>query len=158
MTGTTTNHPNEIIDRARRRYLAANPPRITTVPAVDATTGEPVGEPLLIPNIGDMQILGSKMGMEYLAICHDATAVQEWINMAMGIVKDPELLGILFANVFRGVNVVIGSMIEGAGARTRMQQLAVEAWSRDFSDFSSDEDPADASDDPEPFDPEADPW
>jgi hypothetical protein len=150
----TTTERNDMINQARRRYLAANPPRITTVPAIDAATGEP----FLIPNIGDMQILGSKLGMEYLAICHDSDAVQEWSNTAMGIVKDPELLGILFANVFRGVNVVIGSMIDGAGARTRMQQLAVEAWSRDFSDFRSDEDAAEASDDPEPFDQEADPW
>jgi hypothetical protein len=155
---TTEHHTNEIIDAARRRYLAANPPRITSVPAVDATTGQPVGEPFLIPNIGDFQILGSKLGMEYLAICHDYDAVQEWINTAMGIVKDPALLGILFANVFRGINIVIAKMIDGAGARTRMQQLAVEAWSTDFSEFRSDEDPADASDDPESFDPEADPW
>jgi hypothetical protein len=136
---TTTNHPNDIIDRARRRYLAANPPRINSVPAVDATTGQPVGEPWLIPNIGDMQILGCKLGMEYLAICHDDEAVEEWIHTALGIVKDPELAGILFANVFRGVNVVIGSMIDGAGARTRMQQLAVEAWGRDFSATTGDE-------------------
>jgi hypothetical protein len=129
----TTTERNDVINQARRRYLGANPLRINSVPAVDAATGEAVGEPFLFPNIGDMNILGAKLGMEYLAICHDDDAVEEWINTAMGIVKDPELLGILFANVFRGVNVVIGSMIEGAGARTRMQQLAVEAWGRDFS-------------------------
>jgi hypothetical protein len=130
---TTEHHTNEIIDRARRRYLAANPPRINSVPAVDATTGQPVGEPWLIPNIGDMQIIGCKLGMEYLAICHDDEAVEEWIQTALGIANDPEIVGILFANVFRGMNVLIGNMIEGAGARTRMQQFAVEAWSRDFS-------------------------
>jgi hypothetical protein len=130
---TTEHHTNEIIDRARRRYLAANPPRITSVPAIDATTGQPVGEPFLLPNLSDMQIVGAKLGMEYLAICNDDDAVQKWIEAAMDIAKDPEILGILFANVFRGVNVVIGRMVDGAGARTRMQQLAVEAWGRDFS-------------------------
>jgi hypothetical protein len=134
MTSTEhEHHTNEILDRARRRYLAANPPRITSVPAIDATTGQPVGEPFLLPNLSDMQILGCKLGMEYLAICNDDDAVQKWIEAAMDIAKDPEILGILFANVFRGVNVVIGRMIDGAGARTRMQQLAVEAWGRDFS-------------------------
>jgi hypothetical protein len=137
---TTEHHTNEIIDRARCRYLAANPPRINSVPAVDATTGQPVGEPFLLPNLSDMQIVGAKLGMEYLAICNDDEAVQKWIEDAMDIAKDPEILGILFANVFRGVNVVIGSMIDGAGARTRVQQLAVEAWGRDFSDFSDPED------------------
>jgi hypothetical protein len=130
---TTEHHTNEIIDRARRRYLAANPPRITSVPAIDATTGQPVGEPFLLPNLSDMQIVGAKLGMEYLAICNDDDAVQKWIEDAMDIAKDPEILGILFANVFRGVNVVIGRMIDGADPRTRMQQLAVEAWGRDFS-------------------------
>lgn len=130
---TTTEHHNEIIDRARQRYLAAHPPRIKSVPAVDLASGQPAGEPFLIPDLGDMQIIGCKLGMEYLAICHDDEAVEEWIHTAMGIVKSPELAAILFANVFRGVNSVIGNMVEDAGARTRMQQLAVEAWTRDFS-------------------------
>jgi hypothetical protein len=144
----TTTERNDIINQARRRYLAANPPRITTVPAVDATTGQPAGEPFLIPNIGDIQIVGCKLGMEFLAICDDDDAVEEWIHTAMGIVKDPELAGILFANVFRGINIVIAKMIDGAGARTRIQQLAVEAWSRDFR--GAEESGADdAFDDPE---------
>jgi hypothetical protein len=154
MSMTTTNRPNEIIDRARRRYLAANPLRLNCVPTVDLASGERSGE-MTFPNIGDMNILGCKLGIEYLAICHDDEAVEEWIDTAMGIAKDPELVGILFANVFRGVNILIGNMIDGAGARTRMQQLAVEAWGRDFSDFTSAEEP---HDDPEPFDPEVDPW
>ena len=129
---TTEHHSNEIIDRARRRYLAANPLRVNSIPAVNATSGATAGE-MTFPNIGDIQIIGCKLGMEYLAICHDDDAVNEWINTAISIAKDPEVVGILFANVFRGVNVLIGNMIEGAGASTRMQQFAVEAWSRDFS-------------------------
>ncbi|KAA1248762.1 hypothetical protein F0Q45_18760 [Mycobacterium simiae] len=143
---------NDIIAQARRRYLAANPLRINSAPTVDIASGKP-GEPFRIPNIGDMQIIGCKLGMEYLAICHDDDAVQEWINTAMAIMKDPGLLGILFANVFRGVNVVIGNMIEGAGARTRMQQLAAEAWSRDFSEPFPSED-----DDTADYAPETEPW
>jgi hypothetical protein len=77
--------------------------------------------------------------MEYLAICHDDDALEEWIHTALGIAKNPELAGILFANVFRGMNIVIANMIEWSGARTRMQQLAVEAWGRDFSGTAEDE-------------------
>lgn len=151
---TTTEHnTNDIITQARRRYLAANPLRLNSIPAMDAATGEPTGDNWTFPNIGDIQIIGCKLGMEYLAICHDDEAVEEWIHTAMGIVKNPELAGILFANVFRGINVVIGNMIDGAGARTRIQQLAVEAWSRDFSEPFPGED--DGIND---FDTKDDPW
>lgn len=86
-----------------------------------------------IPNIGDVQIIGCKLGMEYLAICHDEELVEEWIHTAMGIVKEPELAGILFANVFRGMNIVVGSMTDRAGLREHLQRQAVEAWGMDFS-------------------------
>lgn len=128
---STTTSGYEIIDCARRRYLAAHPVRLNTIPAFDHGSGEPVGE-LTLPNIGDMQIVGCKLGMEYLAICHDEEAVEAWIHTAMGIVKDPELAGILFANVLRGINTLLGHIIEDAGIRDRMHQNAVEAWRLDF--------------------------
>lgn len=136
---TATQHTNDILDRARRRYLAANPLRIISLPTVDLESGK-AGDEWRIPNVGDANIIGAKLGMEYLAICHDDEAVEAWIHTAMGIAKDPKLLGILFANVFRGVNVLIGNLINDAGLRTHMQQIAVEAWGRDFSAPFSDED------------------
>ena len=141
---TTTAAHNDIINQARRRYLAANPPRLNNVPTFNLDSGQPSGQ-MTIPNIGDIQIIGCKLGMEYLAICHDDEAVEEWIHTALGIVKDPELAGILFANVFRGINILLGRMIDDRGLRPRMQQLAVEAWGRDFSGPVSDgdEDPDD---------------
>ncbi|WP_373167481.1 hypothetical protein [Mycobacterium marinum] len=93
---TTTTH-NEIIAQARRRYLVANPLRITNVPTTDLNTGAP-GETWPIPNLGDMQIVGCKLGMEFL---YDDEAVNDWINTALGITGTPELTSILFANVFR---------------------------------------------------------
>jgi hypothetical protein len=102
------------------------------VPTVDASAGRP-GEDWIIPDIGDMQVTGCKLGMEYLAVCHDDGAVEEWINSALSIAKTPELVGILFANVFRGINIIVGDLV-GDERRTRMQQLAVEAWGRDFGD------------------------
>lgn len=150
----TTTTQNAIIDRARRRYLAANPLRFNSIPTMDGNTGKPTGDSWTFPNIGDIQVLGCKLGMEYLACCHDDELVEEWIHAAMGIVKDPEMAGILFANVFRGVNVIIGNIIENAGLRTRMQQFAVEAWGRDFS--GDDEDHEDTGDDA--LDPDDEPW
>ncbi len=114
---------NDLIAQARRRYLSENPPRITAVEGF-----------MSIPNIGDMQIIGCKLGMEYLAICHNEEAVEEWIHTALGIVKDPELAGILFANVFRGFNTVIAAMTDRPGMREHFERQAVDAWTRDFSD------------------------
>jgi len=121
---------NQLIQQARRRYLAAHPLRTTDLPAFTAT-GSPAGS-MTIPNIGDVQITGCKLGMEYLAICHDDEAVEEWIHTALAIAKDPEVTGVLLANVLRGMNVVIGSIIDNASLRVHMQQQAIEAWNRDF--------------------------
>lgn len=128
---------NDLIAAARRRYLADNPLRVNAAPMTDANSGAPMGS-MPIPNIGDMQVIGCKLGMEYLAICHDEDAVEDWIHTVMGIVKDPELLGILFANVFRGVNVVVGEIVShDDGLRHRLEQLAIDAWGRDFSEATS---------------------
>lgn len=147
MTTTSTN-PNEVINQARRRYLAANPVRFNTIPAFDHESGQPIGE-MTFPNIGDIQIIGCKLGMEYLAICHDDDAVEEWINTAIGIAKNPELAGILFANVFRGMNILLGTIIGDADLRNEMQQFAVQAWSMDFSDVPDTTEPEDDEPDTE---------
>ncbi|AER47796.1 hypothetical protein DEADP_53 [Mycobacterium phage DeadP] len=120
------------IAAAREKYFAAKPfdPHKNAVPAVDGD-GMPAGF-MTMPDLGELQIIGCKLGMEYLAICHDEEAVEKWINTAAMITKSPELLGILFANVFRGVNIVIGEIISNAGLRRKMTDLAVEAWDIDF--------------------------
>ncbi|MFV8317178.1 hypothetical protein [Mycobacterium sp. 23] len=123
---------NDLITQSRRRYLADNPLRFSELPTISGETGKPTGQSWTFPNIGDVQIIGAKLGMEYLAICHDDEAVEEWIQTAIAIVKDPEMMGILFANVFRGVNIIIGKIIEEAGAREQMQKMAVDAWRKNF--------------------------
>lgn len=127
----------ELLAQARKHYLAANPVKTMSVPSQTAD-GTP-GPDFTFPDIGAIQIIGCKMGMEYLAICHDEEAVEEWINAAISIVKEPEHLGILYANVFRGINVVIGGIISNAGLRTKMHQLALEAWQKDFNEGFEDE-------------------
>lgn len=121
---------NDLIAQARRKYLVAHPPRMNTVDSISGTAT------MTIPNIGDIQIIGCKLSMEYLAICHDEEAVEEWIQTALGIVKDPEMAGILFANVFRGFNTVIAAMTDRPGMREHFQRQAVDAWQRDFSEES----------------------
>jgi hypothetical protein len=123
---------NELIAQARRRYLAENPLRVTDVPA-HTRDGSPTSATFPIPNMDDMGVIGCKLGMEYLAICHDEEAVEDWIHNAMRIAPSPELAAVLFANVFRGVNVVIGSIIDNKGLREQMEKMALEAWGRDFS-------------------------
>lgn len=125
---------NDLITRARCRYISENPLRITDVPAY-TSSGEPSNSTIPIPNIGDMGIIGCKLGMEYLAICHDEDAVEDWIHAAMAIAKGPELMGVLFANVFRGFNVVVGEIIgQTPGLREQMEKLALEAWTKNFSE------------------------
>lgn len=120
---------NDLIAKARERYLSESPPRFSTVESISGTAT------MTIPNLDDMGIIGCKLGMEYLAICHDEEAVEEWIHSALAVVKDPELAGILFANVFRGVNVVIGGIIDQTpGLRQQMEKLALEAWTKNFSE------------------------
>lgn len=122
----------ELLTQARKRYLTANPVRTMSLPSQTAD-GKP-GSDFTFPNLDDVGVVGCKLGMEYLAICHDGDAVEEWINEVMSIAKEPDHLGIVFANVFRGVNTVIGSIISNAGLRSKMQQLALEAWNKDFSE------------------------
>jgi hypothetical protein len=122
----------ELLAQARKRYLAAKPVRTMSLPSQTAD-GTP-GPDFTFPNLDDVGVVGCKLGMEYLAICHDGDAVEEWINEVMSIAKEPDHLGIVFANVFRGVNVVIGEIISNAGLRSKMQQMALEAWNKDFSE------------------------
>ena len=122
---------NELIAQARKRYLAQHPLRTKELETVNAD-GSPSDVKWTFPDLGDTQVIAMKLGVEYLAICHDDDAVEEWISTCMGIGKDPEWMGILFANVFRGVNTVIGESISNAGLRSKMQQLALEAWQKDF--------------------------
>lgn len=123
---------NDLIAQARKRYLAAHPIGTIELPTVDAKTGAP-GTPFILPDVGDVQIVGCKLGMEYLAICHDEDATEEWIQTAMSIARTPETAGILFANVFRGMNLVIGGMTDRPGVREHLARQAVDAWNRDFA-------------------------
>ena len=122
---------NELIARARNRYLSEHPVQQMSFPTVDET-GK-AGEPLTFPNIGDLQIIGCKLGMEYLAICHNEDAVEDWISNSIGIAKHPEMVGVLFANVFRGFNTVVAELTARPEIREHFQRMAVEAWNRDFS-------------------------
>lgn len=123
---------NELIAQARKKYLTENPPRMTELPGFTAD-GQPAGS-MTFPNLGDIQIIGCKLGMEYLAICHDEEAVEEWISASIGVVKEPDLAGILFANVFRGFNVIVAQLIGDMGLRDEMQKLALEAWNKNFNE------------------------
>lgn len=126
---------SELIAQARKKYLAEHPVRTKGLATVNAD-GSPSDVTWTFPDLGDTQIIGCKLGMEYLAICHDDEAVEEWISACMGIGKDPEWMGILFANVFRGMNTVIGAMTERPGLRDHLQRQAVEAWGQDFGGAS----------------------
>lgn len=124
------------IAAARSQYLTDHPfdPHEKALEAFDEN-GMPAGF-MTMPDFGQMQIIAAKLGTEYLAICHDEDAVQEWIELVLHLAKSPELAGIMFANVFRGMNLIIGSVIEGAGLRDAMTSVAIEGWSKDFDDFT----------------------
>lgn len=121
------------IARARRQYLEAHPfdPEKNVIPTVNVQ-GESSGV-IALPDLGEMGILGCKLGMEYLAVAHDEDAVEGWINDCMSLAKSPETASILFANVFRGMNTLLGSVFEDRGLQESMESIAVEAWERDFN-------------------------
>lgn len=121
---------NELIAQARKRYLAQHPLRTKELETVNAD-GSPSDVKWTFPDLGDTQVIAMKLGVEYLAICHDDDAVEEWISTCMGIGKDPEWMGILFANVFRGMNALIAVMTNRPGIREHLQRQAVEAWGFD---------------------------
>lgn len=122
---------NDLIAQSRKRYLAEHPLRTKELETVSAD-GTPSDVKWTFPDLGDTQIIAMKLGMEYLAICHDDELVEEWISTCMSIGKDPEWMGILFANVFRGMNVVIAGMTDRPGLREHLQRQAVEAWGMNF--------------------------
>lgn len=126
------------LSRARKQYLRENPfdPNKNAIMGHDAD-GMPAGF-ITLPDMGELGILGCKLGMEYLAICRDEDAVEEWISTCLGLAKSPELAGILFANVFRGMNTLIGTILVDRGLADQMVSIAVEAWEKDFgSDFGA---------------------
>lgn len=135
MPDKATNLVHQQIARARKKYLRDNPfdPNKNAVPSYD-TEGNPAGF-MTFPDIGEMQILGCKLGMEYLAICDDEDALEEWINTCLSLAKSPELTGILLANVFRGMNTLIGSLL--SDRREMMAEFAIEAWEKSFDGGAS---------------------
>lgn len=124
-----------LITKAREEYLAEHPldPHENALMGHDLD-GMPAGF-ITMPDFGHMQVVAAKLGTEYLAICHDEDAVEEWINLVVKLAQSPELAGIMFANVFRGMNLLIGSVLERAGLTEAMAGIAVEGWGKDFSDF-----------------------
>ena len=122
------------IDKARQEYLAKHPLRNSAaVPTIDLE-GNPKGM-LAVPDLGDVQIIGMKLGIEYLAICHDDDKVEEWIDQVLSIAHEPGLAMILFANVFRGMNTII-AMRTGTDSsqesRDLYENIAVDGWNKHF--------------------------
>lgn len=120
------------IEQARNAFLQRHPfdPHQNAVMGQDAD-GNPAGF-MTFPDMGELGILGCKLGMEYLAICHDEEAVEEWINTCLSLARSPEMAGILFANVFRGINVFLGTVFADRGLTEAMASVAVESWEREF--------------------------
>ncbi|PKF69340.1 hypothetical protein [Corynebacterium mastitidis] len=126
------------ITKARRKHLAAHPfdPAKNAIPCYDGA-GMPSGF-MTMPDMGEMQILAMRLGMEYLAIAHDEDAVEDWIHTTMGLAGSPDLNGIMLVNVLRGIAPIIAARQatdRDTAARALYESLAVEAWEKDFTDL-----------------------
>lgn len=132
------------VKKAREAYLAEHPfnPNKNALMSNDAETGLPVGF-LTLPDIGEAQVVGMKLGMEYLAICHDDELVTEWIGTVMSLAGDTELAAVMFAYVFRGMDVIVSARIGttnlgGMSAedmdanRHIFAKIAADGWSQHF--------------------------
>ncbi|MFT4199819.1 hypothetical protein [Gordonia sp. (in: high G+C Gram-positive bacteria)] len=62
----------------------------------------------------------------------DEELVEDWIGTCLGLAKSPELTGILFANVFRGMNLFLGSVFDQYSLHDLLHRHAVDAWEKDF--------------------------
>lgn len=130
----------EAIEEAREEYFKDHPfdPHKNALLGHDSE-GMPSGF-LTLPDMGEMAVVASKFGIEFLAICNDHEAVNGWIEKVIQTAGSPDLAGIMFANVFRGIDGILSNIIEqDRDLRQVLVNIAVEGWDKDFNDFKEDE-------------------
>lgn len=123
------------VDKARDNYLAEHPfdPHKHALMGQDMQ-GNPAGF-LTLPDMGDMQVLATKLGFDYLARCAsgDEEAIEEWIVSVIKLAESPDLAGIMFANVFRGIDLFLGSIFAHTGLEDTVRSIAIQSWEKDFT-------------------------
>lgn len=130
----------EVIAEAREEYFRDHPfdPHEKALMAHDEN-GLPSGF-LTLPDMGEMSVVAAKFGMEYLAICNDEEAIDDWIMRVTTTAGGPEMAGIMFANVFRGIDQILSTIIDrDPNFRQVLVNIAIQGWSKDFNDFKEDE-------------------
>ena len=132
---------NTAIKQAREAYLEKHPfdPKAKAVMALDGN-GLPEGF-LTMPHLDDVQILAAKLGVEYLAICHDEESVEDWISTVASLAGSRYVSGLIYANAFRGISDLLGEIFQEVGVQDTMTSLAIQGWAKDFSenDFTTKE-------------------
>ena len=128
---------------ARRESLAADPynPNKNALPTFNKD-GELIGMSTL-PDFDDLDALSLRLGMEYLAICHDETELDAWIHRCIQISGSPQDAGLVFARVLRNMNLSIAAALRTDNDPQRRElfnAMAVEAWTKDFSQIGNADD------------------
>lgn len=123
------------VDKARENYLAEHPfdPHEHALMGYDLH-GNPSGF-LTLPDMGDMQVLAAKLGFDYLARCTsgDEEDIEEWVVSAVKLAGSPDLAGIMFAHVFRGIDMFLGHLFNTTGVSDTIRSIAIQSWQKDFT-------------------------
>lgn len=123
------------LDQARESYLASHPfdPHKNALMGQDMQ-GNPAGF-LTLPDMGGMQVLAAKLGFDYLARCTSGEEedIEEWIVSVIRLADSPDLAGIMFANVFRGIDLFLGHMLSTTGLVDAVRSIAIQSWEKDFT-------------------------
>ncbi|MDN6706410.1 hypothetical protein [Corynebacterium glyciniphilum] len=133
----------EDVKHAREAYLKEHPfdPHKNALMGHDLD-GNPAGF-LTLPDMGELEVTAMKLGMEYLAICHDEDLVTEWVGTVMSLAGSTELAGVMFAHIFRGMDAIVAARIgtrniggltkgEEEDNRAIFAKIAADGWAQHF--------------------------
>lgn len=124
---------NEEIARAREEYLDKHPldAHKHAIPGYDKEMN--LTGMLTLPDMGDLTLIASKYGFEYLASVRTDDDVDEWFGNILSTTKDLEVAGILLAQVFRNLAPFMTHLLDDdLGLQDTLKRIAVESWTKEF--------------------------
>ncbi|CAB0593143.1 hypothetical protein CIP107578_00714 [Corynebacterium diphtheriae] len=124
---------NESIVEARKNYFSAHPfnPKEKALLVTDEND-IPVGF-ITLPDMGEMSVVAMKFGYEFLAHVRTDEDVDKWISAVLGQAQSADIAGIMFAHAFRGIAVILPSLIDKTpGLREVMEEIAADGWGKEF--------------------------
>lgn len=124
---------NEEIARAREEYLDKHPfdAHKHAIPGYDKEMN--LTGMLTLPDMGDLTLIASKYGFEYLASVRTDDDVDEWFDNILSTTKDPDVMGIMLAHAFRSIAPFLSEILDRIpGLQDTLEKVAAKAWTEEF--------------------------